>query len=624
VALTPDITERLPALLSARSVSADAQAAGVLYDVVLSGVGFVLAVDSTNPYARESEPIQKQQIDTSAEAGEQSLSSMWVRSQTSWHLGAGAAFYEPGSRDEANPSRFRFKDSRGVDVWDQGKLSLLRSMVAADVTASTVSVVGARISAADAWFSYYGTSVYRHDSGGTTLHATSASTSSDYKIANAGSVLLLGGTLGVYKVAVTGGAVASLCTQVAGTPCQPYWAKSRIITTRANAIHEHSLTGGATDSASEIYAHPDTGWTWTGVAETPDAILAAGHSGGKSAIYAFVLAEDSGGGSVPVLGQPFQVAELPPGEEILAIRSYLGRYLGIGTSAGVRVGVIGDRGQVQYGPLLVEGSCSALAARDSYLYAASGNSVIRVNLAEAVDGQLRFPYAYDVEVPAGKTITSLAFDGVSDRVVVGVNGTGTYAASKTQYVSSGWLESGEIRYGTTAPKAFRTVDTVTTTPGTSSVSVSAGVDDTTLDLVTLASGKSGLGVSLGSLPVPLAQARYRLTLNGGTDTPVVDAVAVKAVPVPKKSRLVQYPLLVVDRGRDPRSVAFGHRGYASELLEALEALENSQAIVTVNDRSRPEQYEAVIERVEFTRVEPTARSGEQNFGGVAKVTVRTL
>src|SRR5512139_798789 len=142
---TPDITESLPAVLSARMVSSSDENRGYLYDVLLSGVGFVLAVSSNTPYKRESSPVQKQQIDTSTEAGEQTLDGMWTRSQTSWHLGAGSDFYEPGSRDEANPSRFRFKDSRGVDPWTQGRLSLLRKVVAVDVTANSVAVCGARL-----------------------------------------------------------------------------------------------------------------------------------------------------------------------------------------------------------------------------------------------------------------------------------------------------------------------------------------------------------------------------------------------------------------------------------------------------------------------------------------------
>lgn len=623
---TPDITEGLPALLSARTISADAQSSGVLFDVLFSGIGFVFAVDSQTPYVRESSPIQKQQIDTSSEAGEQSLDGAWIRSQTSWHLGAGADFYEPGNRDEAVPTRHRFKDSRGIDPWSLGRLSLLRAMEPVTTDASPTQVVGGRWTGEDVWWSFNDDGFYRHDSTGDHLLSTPAFGSSSYRIVNAGQVILAGGAFGVYTLNPTTGVETALLTQTLGTECQPYWVKDRIITTRANVIHEHALTGGAIDGTSAIFTHPDSDWEWTSVTEAPDAILAAGRSNGVSAVYAFVLTEDTGG-SVPMLGQPFQVFELPPGEEILSIRSYLGAFLGIGTTSGIRVGVLGDNGAVQFGPLLVETDepVTDLGARDSFLYAASGSGVIRVNLAEAIDGNLRFPYANDVEVPDGETITSLAFDGVTDRVVVGVSGVGTYAASDS-YVTSGWLESGEVRYGTTAPKAFRTFDvSATTTAADTSVGVSAVVAGTEQTLVTLSGGKSGQGVSLSSLPVPLEQLSYRLILNGGVDTPTVEAIAVKAVPLPRKRRLVQYPVIVADEIRDSKGVPFGRRGYASLSLEALEELESSSTIVLVKDLTRPEQFEATIERIEFSRVEPRSRGNTSgNFGGAARITVSTL
>jgi hypothetical protein len=142
-------------------------------------------------------------------------------------------------------------------------------------------------------------------------------------------------------------------------------------------------------------------------------------------------------------------------------------------------------------------------------------------------------------------------------------------------------------------------------------------------LVTLSNGKRGAGITLSPLPTPLEAAGYKLVLAGATTTPAVEMVSVKAVPVPKKRRLIQYPVQCVDRGRDPRNVPYGREGYASDLLAALEGLEDSQTIVTVNDKSRPEQYEGVIEKVEVARVAPTAGSGKKNFGGVAKITVAT-
>ena len=50
--------------------------------------------------------------------GEQSLDGFWLRSQVSFHKGAGIKYYEPGSEKE---TQYRFDDSEGVDVWTPGR-----------------------------------------------------------------------------------------------------------------------------------------------------------------------------------------------------------------------------------------------------------------------------------------------------------------------------------------------------------------------------------------------------------------------------------------------------------------------------------------------------------------------
>src|SRR5690349_22748258 len=88
--VAPDITEGIPTPLSAsQQVSAGAVAQGVKFDITVGGIGFLLAASDQRPYIRQTAPVQKQQIDTSKEAGEHTLDGEWIRSQTSWHRGAG-------------------------------------------------------------------------------------------------------------------------------------------------------------------------------------------------------------------------------------------------------------------------------------------------------------------------------------------------------------------------------------------------------------------------------------------------------------------------------------------------------------------------------------------------------
>ena len=98
----PDITEGIPAIIAARTLGATYANNGLKYDVAFAGLPFILAphtssVYTRNPYTRTTADPNKQQIDVSREAGEQTLDQWWNRSQDSWHNGCGIKFYEPGS-----------------------------------------------------------------------------------------------------------------------------------------------------------------------------------------------------------------------------------------------------------------------------------------------------------------------------------------------------------------------------------------------------------------------------------------------------------------------------------------------------------------------------------------------
>jgi len=132
-----DITEGLPYRLSnpagATTYSANAEA----YDIAINSMAFFLNTGDEFPYRRETAQYRKQQIDQSSEPGEQSITGWWVRAQSSFHSGGGVKFYDPSS-GETIP--YRFTDSKGVNVWEKGKVTLLKDVVNTHQT--TGAVVG--------------------------------------------------------------------------------------------------------------------------------------------------------------------------------------------------------------------------------------------------------------------------------------------------------------------------------------------------------------------------------------------------------------------------------------------------------------------------------------------------
>jgi hypothetical protein len=110
----------------------------VAYDVALGGLPFIYAISDARPYTRQTAPFRKDQFDNGAEPGEQSLTGWWLRSQMSFHSGTGIKFYDPATTDEGG--RYRFTDSKGIDVWTKGEATLLKSVENTHPT--TGSVVG--------------------------------------------------------------------------------------------------------------------------------------------------------------------------------------------------------------------------------------------------------------------------------------------------------------------------------------------------------------------------------------------------------------------------------------------------------------------------------------------------
>jgi hypothetical protein len=102
------------------------------YDVAVGGLPFFYAINDSRPYIRQTAPFRKEQFDNQTEPGEQSLTGWWIRSQMSFHSGTGIKFYDPATTDEVG--HYRFADSKGVNVWTKGQVTLLKSCTSGHVT----------------------------------------------------------------------------------------------------------------------------------------------------------------------------------------------------------------------------------------------------------------------------------------------------------------------------------------------------------------------------------------------------------------------------------------------------------------------------------------------------------
>lgn len=104
----------------------------VFYDVAIAGVPFLLAEKDQTPYQRATAPFRKQQFDSQRDPGEQSLTGWWLRSQSSFHAGAGIEFFDPFANPYSTTlatNSYRVRDSYGVNLWEPGQVTLLRRSV---------------------------------------------------------------------------------------------------------------------------------------------------------------------------------------------------------------------------------------------------------------------------------------------------------------------------------------------------------------------------------------------------------------------------------------------------------------------------------------------------------------
>lgn len=736
-----DITEGR----STRSIAVDVgvvsstaiwQNTDIAYNVAIAGLPFIYAINDSRPYIRQTAPFKKDQFDNGTEPGEQSLTGWWIRSQTSFHNGTGIKFFDPATTDENG--HYRFADSKGVNVWTKGQVTLLKSCTTGHITTGSLQSNGRSNQAVRSieWNGNKGVLLHdeydvdKIDATGTETHFINYNAGSAYpvyaicddgstaywvtKILNAGVPKTV-----MYKKPLTGSAASTAdevemfkdSANVVSNAIMEY-VKERIVLCINNKVYE--LSSSATSLPTAIYTHPASSHVFSSIAASGSAIYVAGYNGIQSTILKFTL---NSSGVMPTLTSAVVAAELPVGEIVHKIYYYLG-FMMIGTNKGVRAASVSDTdGSLTYGPLIFESDQPVydFAARDRYVWCAAGvgsnPGLVRIDLGSEID-TLRFAYANDVYYSGitGRYTTSCAFlDGteqitftsqgvtkgtlVTNKVltsnvatlttstahglsvgdVVWIEGVGSpfdsttgpytltavteftisyaktntniastavtstaarvqspgaiYIESATDLVPSGYLTTGNIRYGTLEPKNFKrllargdfnygsvTLETVDRN----------GVE---YDHITYDVSVQPIEVTTSSPATAQEYVAYKFILNrDGSDPkqgPVFKGYQAKATIATPRQRIVQFPVYCYDIETDKYNVMVGYEGKAFEKLRVLEDAESLGDVVTWQDLDTKESRQAVIEEIRFTRMTPPDKRFD-GYGGIITITIRTV
>jgi len=705
------------------------------YDVAIAGLPFFLGPSKEYPYKRETAQYRKQQIDQQKEPGEQTLTGWWLRSQSSFHNGAGIRYEEPITGPEVGT---RFNRSAGVDVFNIGKVTLLPDTTKnADITVSTgvapIVIGGTDANGVDVVLTASGSTLYRTTAAGVTTTITWGGSGAILALAQDGVNYYAANATGIYKGTLAGGSGSSIFTHpTTATSVKMNWVKQRIIacvnqviyevtpitsysvattsllnniaTIKTTTAHnfgvgsqvtlasvgspyngtwsvlsvpdstritvfisnanvaEATATGTAVLASNNnlpVYAHPNPAWVWTGICEGPNAIYVSGYVGDSSTVYRLSLDTS---GAVPLLNKAVTAADMPKGELIYALGSYIGKYMIFGTSKGVRVGTIDtsgfvSSGYITYGPLTVITNgydpasdstlsglpCKSITFNDRYAYCTVSNYIdtdgskttyrsglIKIDLSREIAPN-QMAYATHLQVASSAEAVGVCVVGSTNKLAIGVTGVGVYFQAAT-LISSGYLQTGQIRYFTLEDKHFELVKLRETLPmqGTLTLSV-VNSDETVVDIITVDNTfdftQDITGMDTQDI-YPKESLALRFTFNSATNQAVgsedsFNGYQLKALPAVKRQRIITLPLLCYDFEGDRYNMTTGYEGGASERIQALETVESGGDVVVLQDFTNDETVRGVIESITFIRMTPPERRFK-GFGGMIMCQFRTV
>jgi hypothetical protein len=627
----------------------------IAYDVALGGMPFIYAISDQRPYVRQTAPYRKEQFDNQTEPGEQSLTGWWIRSQSSFHDGTGITFYDPALIP--GEGTFQFKDSKGVDVWTEGEVTLLNSSSQGHNITGPIESNG-RPSQHMRSIQWSGTNgvllldeydVDKIDTAGTVTHFIDYNAGTDdqvYAICDDGTDAYWvtndtgpSGKLEVNRKPLTGNSSTSATVMftangITVNNAVMEFVKERIVMCANNAVYE--FTSAASSLPTAVYTHPATTHIYTSITASGPAIYISGYNGIQSTIQKFTL---STAGAMPTLTSAVVAAELPVGEIVHRIFYYLG-YMAIGTSKGIRIATINDQdGSITYGPLLVETTqpCYDFAARQNYIWCATGvdgnPGVIRINLGNELS-PLQFAYANDLYYSGvtGHSTTACAFLGTTDRLAyctakVSTTDGYVYSQSTGALMPSGYLTTGYIRYNTLEPKNFkRLIGRGDFTYGSLTLET-VDKNNTEYDLISYDASVPPVEVTTSQPVGSQEYIGYKFLLyRDGTDNtkgPIFKGYQAKATIATPRQRIIKFPVFNYDIETDKYNVLVGYEGRAIARVAQLETIEQNGDVITWQDLQTGESRQVVVEQVTFSRLTPPDR-GFSGYGGIIDIIVRTV
>jgi hypothetical protein len=580
-----------------------------VFPVAINGRPYMLDMAS-NQFTRQFDARVRDSVDQSAEPGESAINpqGLWRRSQSSWHYGAGQEY-----SDTAESEAFRFQTSKGVDVWDKGKLTLLKDTteVLADSAGNLQALtVGTRL--------YVGT-------GEDVKYTTDLSTFTDCTSEPGGNV---GGMAtdgfnvfvafaenGIHNVTTSSDEFGSHITGT-DTFVNLRYVKGRLMASQDNDVYNFTAAG---EPGSPLFTHSNTGFRWVGFAGGQNHIYMGGFAGNQSLVYRTTIKADA-----TSLDAPIVALELPVGEIITGLDSYLNFVL-IGTTTGIRVATSDAEGNLVSGPLIELGSSvTSFSGNGRFVwfnlddFDSTSTGLGRLDLGVFVSAN-QPSFASDLMVTAQGNVSSV--NTINGRPVFVVSGLGIYVQHATDLVTSGYLESGIYRWGVPDAKFIPKLD-LRCLPLVGSIAISVASDDGAFTDFTTFDTEGLKEKTLDGPETKIFEAEIKITLTRSataTAGPTLTRWMARAYAAPLRSQIFIVPLIMHHK------LSIHGREYFQdvdrEMLFLRDLVETPRVI---NYQENTETFSVVVEDVQFRARHITNSHNENDIEGTAIVVMRSV
>jgi len=588
-----------------------------IYPVAVNGRPYMIDTKS-NAFTRQFDARVRDSVDQSTEPGEAAINpqGLWRRSQSSWHYGAGQTY-----SDTADAEAYRFRSSKGINVWDRGKLSLLSDTTQAYSSANTnlyMATANSRIYGTD------GQNVKYTSDWSTFTTVTSTNASNLYSITSDGYNVFFSYADGDIDQTNAGTSAASNYITGIEAGVLAYVRGRLMVAGQGTDKHKiwniTTTPGSSANNPTALFTHPNTNFTWVGFAGGQNQIYCAGYAGNKSLIYKTAVKADGTALDIPTVA-----AELPMGEVVTTIDAYLG-YVVIGLTTGLRFCSSDGDGNLVVGPLIETGtSVNAFAAIGQYIYFgwtnydSTSTGIGRLNIATQISTN-QPAYASDLMVTGQGTVVDIHEFG--NKVVFTVSGLGAYRPHSTNLVASGTIDSGVYRWGVPDTKFIPKWD-LRTEPLNGTVAISIAADSGDFRSVGTQSVAGSLESTFDGFESKVFEAEARLDLtrssSDATVGPAVTRWLGRAYAAPLRSQIFSVPLLL---HHNLNIRGFEYFVDVDLELSYLRDLVENPRVVTYQENAYT--YSVIVEDVRWQPVDSANNHNAWDWNGTCTVIMRSV